>query len=477
MDVADLRGEAASERLREIERLQHRLDAARVDLVDVWDADGTWALDGSTSGAAWMAHRMGLSGAQARERVRVARWLRDAPLVRAALGHGRLTWAKVVLFPRYVTEGCRERFVEDEAWLVDTCAGLRVEHCRRVLRYWASRADPDGADRDDAARWERRSMTVAEAWDGMGDVRANLTPEALLVLQTLLDRIAEELWRDERAEDPAAVVRTAAQRRHDAFVELLRRAASWDEQNAKGARPSLVAYLDHEIVRTRAADEARRRARAERSMRLPTEHPSDAASDEQLHVDQPHGEPAPRERPAVLAGAGGRGPVRAGPASRSDRSPPGPAPPGVGQVGEQCEQEPRGSALACGWDGPVITRATAQRWLCEADVCRLLMGPGSEVLDLGRTQRLFSAAQRKAIIKGQGGTCIWPDCDRPAGWLEIHHVHEWDRDDGRTDLANGVAACSFHHHRLHEGGFRIQRDPAAPCGYTFHRPDGTEISW
>ena len=444
LDVGGLRGDARSQRLRDIERHQSRVDAARLALLQVWDADVQWATDGSSSGAAWLAPRLGISGHQARERIKVARWLRHGELVGDSLEAGRLTWAKVALFARFVTDGCLERFEQDEQWLVSTCERLRVEHCARFLRYWASHADPDAADADDDARWEHRSLVVAECWDGMGDVRANLTPEALLCFRQLLDRVIQELYRDEDPNDPAHVERTPAQRRHDAFVEIIRRAAAWDAQNATTAKPSLVAFLDHEATRTRAADQARRAARDEQRW---------AAEWERRKAEAAVEPAVPEPEPPSPVGGG---------TDDDDHDDDGAAP--------ECS----GSALASGWHGPVITRKDAHRWLCEADVCRLLLGPDGEVLDLGRTARLYSGAQRKAIIARQGGECVWPDCDRPAGWLQVHHLDEWDRDRGGTDLDRGVAACVFHHHRIHDAGFSIRGDPATGA-LTFHRPDGTQI--
>jgi hypothetical protein len=417
---------------------QCRLDAARLALLAGWDADMDWAADGSSSGAAWQGPRLGITAHHARERIKVARWLRHGDLVGEALEQGRLTWAKVALFARFVTDGCLERFAQDEAWLVSTCERLRVEHCSRFLRYWATHADPDAAEGDDNARWEHRSLMVAEAWDGMGDVRANLTPEALLMFRTLLDRVEQELFRDEDPKDPAHIERTPSQRRHDAMVEIFRRAAAFDEQNGKTARPSLVTFLDYEATRTRAADAARRKAKDDARWAAECERRKDDTE------------------------------------TTSDGDASDPEPPSPPTVAPDEHDEPSDAALATRWDGPVISRATAQRWLCDADVARLLIGPDGEVLDLGRTARLYSAPQRKAIIARQGGECIWLDCDRPVGWLQVHHLDEWDRDDGETNLDRGVAACTHHHHRLHEGGFSIRGDPTTGQ-LTFHRPDGTQI--
>ena len=68
--------------------------------------------------------------------------------------------------------------------------------------------------------------------------------------------------------------------------------------------------------------------------------------------------------------------------------------------------------------------------------------------DLGRTRRLFTPAQRKALLV-RDRTCRAEGCDVPATWCEAHHLDPWHTG-GRTDLANGVLLCSHHHHRAHE---------------------------
>ena len=55
-------------------------------------------------------------------------------------------------------------------------------------------------------------------------------------------------------------------------------------------------------------------------------------------------------------------------------------------------------------------------------------------------------------------------------WTQIHHPHEWV-DGGPTSVANGLSLCSFHHHRVHEGGWRLRYN--APTNTVrVWRPDG-----
>lgn len=71
----------------------------------------------------------------------------------------------------------------------------------------------------------------------------------------------------------------------------------------------------------------------------------------------------------------------------------------------------------------------------------------SQPLDLGRTQRLFTEAQRVAAAT-QYTTCAADDCQTPYAWCELHHRQPWSRK-GRTDLRDLVPLCGFHHRRIH----------------------------
>ncbi len=82
------------------------------------------------------------------------------------------------------------------------------------------------------------------------------------------------------------------------------------------------------------------------------------------------------------------------------------------------------------------------------------------VLDLGREERLFTAAQ-KAVLAVRDGGCLDPDCDRPPSWCEAHHIDHWKRDQGRTDIAEGILLCRRDHLRYHNEGWEIRRDGGA----------------
>lgn len=102
-----------------------------------------------------------------------------------------------------------------------------------------------------------------------------------------------------------------------------------------------------------------------------------------------------------------------------------------------------------------ITAHEARRLACNAKILPAVLGGRSEVLDLGRARRLFSAAQRKALLV-RDQTCRAEHCDIPGTWAEAHHWVSW-QSGGPTDLANAVLLCSHHHHRAHDPAYDSQR--------------------
>jgi hypothetical protein len=76
-----------------------------------------------------------------------------------------------------------------------------------------------------------------------------------------------------------------------------------------------------------------------------------------------------------------------------------------------------------------------------------------------RLSRGFTAVQRIALAARDGG-CRFPGCDRPASWCEAHHIDQWERDNGRTDVADGILLCRHHHMLIHNYSWRIRRDGA-----------------
>ncbi|WP_366519763.1 HNH endonuclease signature motif containing protein, partial [Nocardioides sp.] len=86
--------------------------------------------------------------------------------------------------------------------------------------------------------------------------------------------------------------------------------------------------------------------------------------------------------------------------------------------------------------GDAITAGQARRLACQAKTLPAVLGGTSEVLDLGRTRRLHSSAQRKAIRLSHPH-CQADGCTVPAAWCETHHRDPWSHG-AKTDLTNAA---------------------------------------
>ncbi|MGD9754018.1 MAG: DUF222 domain-containing protein, partial [Acidimicrobiia bacterium] len=116
--------------------------------------------------------------------------------------------------------------------------------------------------------------------------------------------------------------------------------------------------------------------------------------------------------------------------------------------------------------GPVPAAFT-----CDAELFRMVVGVGGEILDVGRATRTWSPPQADAIIR-RDRHCRFPGCCAPPAHCDVHHCQHWEHG-GRTAVTNGVLLCRWHHTYLHRHGWSIRLDEAQRA-HTY-RPDGTEL--
>jgi hypothetical protein len=103
-----------------------------------------------------------------------------------------------------------------------------------------------------------------------------------------------------------------------------------------------------------------------------------------------------------------------------------------------------------------ISADTVERLRCSGTITPIVVRDGQPI-DVGRDQRLFTHRQRVALAARDGG-CRWPGCDRPPSWTEAHHINHWARDNGRTDVADGILLCRHHHLLAHNNHWEVTRD-------------------
>jgi hypothetical protein len=105
--------------------------------------------------------------------------------------------------------------------------------------------------------------------------------------------------------------------------------------------------------------------------------------------------------------------------------------------------------------GGRISAGEARRLACGAGLVPAVLGTRSEVLDLGRTSRLFKLPQRRAMSLRDGG-CTAEGCGIPPVACHAHHELSWSRE-GPTDLDNGRLLCPRHHRLAHDSRYQLRR--------------------
>ena len=115
----------------------------------------------------------------------------------------------------------------------------------------------------------------------------------------------------------------------------------------------------------------------------------------------------------------------------------------------------RSGLAGAGWldTGAALSSAALRMLACDALVVPAVLASASEVLDLGRAQRDFNRAQRRAAALRDRG-CVAPGCDRPPSACQTHHMWWWTNG-GPSDLANAALLCEFHHRMVHRQGWAM----------------------
>ncbi len=125
---------------------------------------------------------------------------------------------------------------------------------------------------------------------------------------------------------------------------------------------------------------------------------------------------------------------------------------------------------------------TVRRMACEAKIIPIVFDSNGVVLDLGRSTRLASRHQRRAL-EAMYTSCAMPNCHVPVAQCQPHHIEYWTMG-GNTDLKNLIPLCAHHHRCVHEGGWKLEiigasrglrvREPGRTA-VTFSMPDSVRM--
>ncbi|MFH5824047.1 DUF222 domain-containing protein [Georgenia sp. AZ-5] len=452
IDLHDVAGAAVMDALDTLEQVRRRTEALTARTLATIEADGLWALGGARSMAAWYRARSGKQHASAAREVRQARALRDhLPATATALARGQISVDHASAMVRLTTDTDvrRERLRDGEvgeAFLLQHAKRLDAGDFALALQQWGLRADPEAADRAYKEDSTREEFYLAETTDGYVPGGWLSRTSGKLIMTALSARMGTPSRTD---------TRTPAQRRANALVALAQLALdSGTLRPGSRIRPHLAVMVPFETLQRLVAASAP----AHRpGCRLTGDYPGAAFG-----------------LPLKLAGTGGVG----GQASHDDAADhPETCTCGLADAESIISVDVDASALsdvepATYDDGSPLAPSLLARLACSSHMHRVVFGPDSEVLDLGREERLFSAAQTRAIV-ARDKRCQYPNCNAPPGEGEIHHSLYWWAQFGSTNLRLGILLCWFHHDYVHAHSISIERREGR---WEFFRQDGSAVA-
>lgn len=293
---------------------------------------------------------------------------------------------------------------EAEALLAEAATVLSLEELCTAMKRIEAHVNPDGIEPREEVLREGRSLVVVEDASGRITLRGVFDPETGAPIKVALDAYVSN------------ALRTARGHHHPDHPE-----ADADTDADAGTDADADADADTHAAAADAATPVMEERRSPAQMR------ADALADFARHVlgceDRVAG------LPVVTA------------VVRMDL--------------EDLQQQPGGSRAAT-LDGIAqpVSAGTARRLACAAELIPAVFGGASVPLDLGRSARLFSRAQTLALWERDGGCA---SCGQTV-FVETHHVEEWARHGGATDLGKGVLLCSRCHHRVHREDWQIRID-------------------
>ncbi len=106
-------------------------------------------------------------------------------------------------------------------------------------------------------------------------------------------------------------------------------------------------------------------------------------------------------------------------------------------------------------DGSPVPATELHRLGLEANIIPSIFDVRAQNLWLGRKQRATSQAQRVVLTARDQG-CI--GCGANPLWCRIHHISWWSKG-GSTDVENLVLVCDACHHKIHDQGWQVHKNP------------------
>ncbi|HEU5007449.1 MAG TPA: DUF222 domain-containing protein, partial [Jatrophihabitantaceae bacterium] len=261
------------------------------------------------------------------------------------------------------------------------------------LRKWCVQAEAtlnhDGTEPREQVQRRLRGLNVIDQPDGTAKLSGRLTPHAAAALRAVLGPLSAPAPADDGARDE----RTASQRRHDGLAEACSRLLrSGTLPDSGGAETTILVTIDYRDLLQRYWN---------------TTGIGSSDTDNTANTSAASGGPPANKG---VADGGGYGVTSYGTLIPVDE---------------------------------LLRRAS------DAKIIPVVLNDSGGIMAYGRSRRLASPAQRRALAARDGG-CVRPGCTVPADWCEVNHVDRWEHG-GTTDIDSLALVCTHNHDDLERG--------------------------
>lgn len=205
---------------------------------------------GQRSLAAFVAHHTRSAPEHVGARLRLGRFLREAPGFATALQAGVISLAHVEAMRNALNNRNRPSFAADEDALLGAATSLDVREFDQVVQCWDNAADPDGTK--PKAQRDKRAVSTRKLPDGCVEGNFRLDPLAGETFLNALHLESERLRKEDLHLPKGHQPRTRNQLAADALTNLVTRGAA---RNAQGRLPKPLLSL---VLSEQVAEDLRR---------------------------------------------------------------------------------------------------------------------------------------------------------------------------------------------------------------------------
>ena len=244
MDLAALPAADLRRFVSRLDETQRQLDAARGRaLVALHDSDVTDRDEGLAT-STWLGRETGVPTTLARQRLRVALQLqRVLPEVDEALAAAEISWEHARVLAEATNDRNADAMAEASGLFIELAGCMVFAPWRAKVLAYAALMDPDGShDPND----ESRNQLTLSPSDRFMLIRGELTGDDALLVETAVNQVADELYRqavrDHHATGGGLAVPDRATLRAAALVELCRRGLAVDLDSSKPPRTELTLH-------------------------------------------------------------------------------------------------------------------------------------------------------------------------------------------------------------------------------------------